>query len=420
MANSFSLENKLNWLYLDINSYFATIEQQVNIDLRNKPVSVVPLMSDSTCAIAASFEAKQKGIKTGTRIYEAKKLCPDLICVQANHALYVEYHNRIFAEVDKYLKVDHIFSIDEAACLLTGKYRLPEEAISIAKIIKEKIRSNVGDYITCSIGIASNRYLAKIASNMQKPDGLTVIQPDELPERLYSLKLNSFPGIGSKTQAKIIRNGISSVEQLCSLDAKRLRSIWGSVWGEKIWYLIRGADLPLEETKNSSIGHSQVLGPESQSVEVARSILITQTLKAATRLRAKTLFSNAVSLEIALKSGKVLKDRAKVSLSCDSNTFLQVALRMWDKLIGVSQIKEIKKLSISLGGLQEESSQMSFDDIYNQGKKKKQQLSKMIDYINQKWGVNMVSIGVSPKHHQAKSIIAFGHIPNTKKEEEKV
>ena len=91
----FSLENKLNWLYLDINSYFATVEQQVNPELRYKPIAVVPLLSDSTSAIAASQEAKLKGIKTGTRIYEAKKLCPELICIQARHELYVEYHNKI-------------------------------------------------------------------------------------------------------------------------------------------------------------------------------------------------------------------------------------------------------------------------------------------------------------------------------------
>lgn len=99
---SFHIENKLNWLYIDINSYFATIEQQVTPDLRNKPVAVVPLLSDSTCAIAASYEAKLKGITTGTRIYQAKKLCPELICIKARHDLYVDYHHRIFKEIDNY------------------------------------------------------------------------------------------------------------------------------------------------------------------------------------------------------------------------------------------------------------------------------------------------------------------------------
>ena len=105
----------------------------MNPDLRNKPVAVVPLLSDSTCAIAASYEAKLKGITTGTKIYRAKELCPELICIKARHSLYVEYHHKIFNEIDRYLHVDHIFSIDEGACRLTGKYCIEEQAISIAK-----------------------------------------------------------------------------------------------------------------------------------------------------------------------------------------------------------------------------------------------------------------------------------------------
>ena len=92
----FCQEKKLNWLYIDINSYFATIEQQLDPTLRNKPIAVVPSASDSTCAIAASYEAKLKGVQTGTKIYEAKKLCPDLICINARHKVYAEYHHKIF------------------------------------------------------------------------------------------------------------------------------------------------------------------------------------------------------------------------------------------------------------------------------------------------------------------------------------
>ena len=163
----FSLNNSLGWLYIDINSYFTTIEQQIDLSIRNKPVAVVPLLSDSTCAIAASYEAKLLGIKTGTIIRKAKKLCPDLICIKARQSVYAEFHQRIFQEIDKHLHVDHIFSIDEGACRLTGKFCNIEESVSIAKFIKDTIKYNVGDYIYCSIGIAPNRYLAKIASNIQ-------------------------------------------------------------------------------------------------------------------------------------------------------------------------------------------------------------------------------------------------------------
>ena len=101
---------------------------------------------------------------------------------------------------------------------------------------------------------------AKIASNLQKPDGLSVITPPELPNRLYPLKLNSLPGVGAKTGDKLMRNGISTIEQLCKLDRTRLKALWGNVWGEKVWYLIRGADLPLEETKKATIEHKPPIG----------------------------------------------------------------------------------------------------------------------------------------------------------------
>jgi DNA polymerase IV len=166
----------------------------------------------------------------------------------------------IFQEIDKYLQVDHVFSIDEGACRLTGKYCELEEAIKIAQKIKLAIRNNVGDYIGCSIGIASNRYLAKIATNFQKVDGLVVIKPTDLPYKLYSLTLTALPGIGQKTYSHLLKNKISTIQELCAEDKVSLAKKWGSINGEKIWSLIRGVDLPLEVVKKSTIGHSQVLG----------------------------------------------------------------------------------------------------------------------------------------------------------------
>lgn len=161
---------KLNWLYFDLDSYFATIEQHLDPNLQHKPIAIVPLMSDSTCAIAVSFEAKQMGVKTGTKIYEAKRLCPELICVQAHSNIYTKYHCLIFAEINKYFCIDHIFSIDEGACKLTGKQSQEEIALLLAAQIKEGIK-NIGEYITCSIGIAPNRYLAKIATTIKNQMG---------------------------------------------------------------------------------------------------------------------------------------------------------------------------------------------------------------------------------------------------------
>src|SRR5690606_9620292 len=117
-------DHSLKWLFLDLNSFFASVEQQETPALQGKPVAVVPMMTDSTCAIAASYEAKAYGIKTGTKIYEAKKMCPALRCVLARHDIYTAYHRRIFAEVENHLPVTRICSIAEAACRLLGNERL--------------------------------------------------------------------------------------------------------------------------------------------------------------------------------------------------------------------------------------------------------------------------------------------------------
>ena len=113
--------NNLKWLYLDFNSYFATIEQQVKPILRKKPVVIVPSVTDYTCAIAASHEAKKLGIKTGTMIYKARSICPDLICVQADHEKYIYYHHKLVKEISKYIPIEQVCSIDEVACKLLGK-----------------------------------------------------------------------------------------------------------------------------------------------------------------------------------------------------------------------------------------------------------------------------------------------------------
>ena len=343
--------NKLNWLYLDVNSYFATIEQQINPDLRQKPVAVVPVISESMSILAASFEAKLKGIRTGTKVFEARKLCPEIICVEAKHDIYVKYHNLIFQEVDKYLHVDHIFSIDEGACRLTGEYCNEEKAIEIAEQIKAGIKKNVGDYITCSIGIAPNRYLAKIATDMKKPNGLIIIKPEDIPQKMFTLKLKDLPGVGRRVYQRLNSFGINTVERLYGLDSTKLKLYWGSIWGAKCWYLLRGADLPFEEAKSTTIGHSQVLAPELKNIVSARSVALLLVLKTASRLRALKFYASYMTLSISLPSKKGLKTNISIGGACDSFALSSKLLKEWDRLIENNNVSMVNKISISLHGL---------------------------------------------------------------------
>ena len=164
----------IHWLFLDLDSYFASCEQQARPDLRGKPVGVVPMMAETTCCLAASREAKKRGIKTGTRVADARLLCPEITFVVARHDLYTLYHKTIVEAVESCLPIDSVLSIDEMICDLKGSQRELAHALALADKIKTTLRERVGDFLTCSIGLAANRFLAKVASDMNKPNGLTV------------------------------------------------------------------------------------------------------------------------------------------------------------------------------------------------------------------------------------------------------
>lgn len=193
--NPMAPPQRLRWLYVDFNSYFASVEQQLDPRLRGKPIAVIPVETESTCAIAASYEAKAFGIKTGTPVWEAKKLCPDLICVLGRHNHYVEFHERILDEIDKHIPVTKVCSIDEMACQLMKNEVTVARTTEIAQSIKAGIAKNIGEYVRCSIGVATSKYLAKVATDMKKPDGFTILQPDDL-HRLLELKLRDLPALG--------------------------------------------------------------------------------------------------------------------------------------------------------------------------------------------------------------------------------
>lgn len=261
------------------------MEQQENPKLRGRPVVVAPLMVDNTCAIAASYEAKRFGIRTGTSLREARQACPGLVVVPARHGLYVEYHHRLIEEIDRHIPISKVWSIDEMACRLDRRESRPEAARMLARQIKAGLAERVGAYLKSSIGIAPSSLLAKIATDMHKPDGLVVLEADHLPGPLLGLDLIDLPGIGERIRRRLALAGIDTVARLWSISSKQARAIWGSVVGERFWYALHGFDIPDSATSHSIIGHSRVLAPESRPAAKARLIARTLLMKAALRLR---------------------------------------------------------------------------------------------------------------------------------------
>ena len=292
----------LRSLFIDFNSYFASVEQQLDPALRGRPVGVVPVMADSSCCIAASVEAKSFGVKTGTRVSDAKRLCPGITLVLADHAKYVQVHQQALAVVDRIVPVLQVVSIDEMECELTGRWRERERAVRLAQQVKAALLREVGQCMRSSVGIAPNRLLAKLASDMHKPDGLTVIEQHELPERLYPLPLSALNGIGPRMLRRLAGCGIATMAQLCAAPRDVLVTAWGGINGSDMYDRLRGQWYGPRGTTARSLGHSHVLPPDLRHPEGARAVLHRLVQKAAMRLRHQGYFASSMSVHVRCRS----------------------------------------------------------------------------------------------------------------------
>jgi DNA polymerase-4 len=407
------------WLFLDLNSYFASVEQQMRPELRGRPVAVVPLETDATCAIAASYEAKAFGIKTGTPIYEAKRRCKELICIKANHQHYVEYHHRILEEIERHIPVTQICSIDEVACELDRSESSPQEAIRLAKRIKQGIHERVGEAIHCSIGIAPNRFLAKVATEMEKPDGLVVIEAQEIPQKLFSLQFDDIPGIGKAMQKRLHRVGVYNMEQLYQLAPKQMRAIWHSVAGERMYYRLRGVELEDRETQRRTVGHSHVLAPENRPEPEARRIAMRLLLKAASRLRRLEYHSTTLTLSLRIENGPRIGIDKRFRAACDNAMLSRIGQKAWEELIPQmgKHTPRIKKVAVTLHGLVANDAVQPdlFDHAEKKIKSEKQtQLSAAMDALNQRFGRNTITTAATlgEANTVTGTKIAFSRIPN--------
>jgi len=397
----------LRWLFIDLNSYFASIEQELQPQLRGKPVAVVPVMTDKTCCIAASYEAKAFGIKTGTMVTEARKLCPEIQFIEARHRTYVECHHAIVQAVESCLPVAVVVSIDEMACRLMGSEQTLDKSIQLGHQIKAAIREKVGKTLRCSIGIAPNRFLAKVGSDMQKPNGLVVIRASELPGILYRLQLNDLPGVGYRMHKRLLQADIHTVEQICALSKQEMNKLWNGIIGERLWHWLRGDDLAELPTLRRTVGHSHVLPPELRTEESAYAVAQKLVHKAVARLRKMNYWAGVMTASISFVDGGSWSDKISMVECQDTLTMLEALETLWKQrpvasgkplAVGVTLFDLVPDLLHTLS---------LFED------KKRTQLSKAMDAINSKYGSDTVYFGgIHHVKHAAPTRIAFTSIPD--------
>lgn len=433
---SYAQPDRFTFLHIDLNSFFASVEQQLHEEYRGKPLAVVPTLGDTTCCIAASYEAKAFGIKTGTQVGEAKRLCPGLILVSGSHSVYSEYSHNIAKAVERCCPVAHTPSIDEMVCQLIGREREPANARRIALEIKQAIKDDVGETLRCSIGMGPNRLLAKIASDMQKPDGLIGLLPSQLPRAMSHLELRDIPGVGSRTEARLNRKGITSMEQLLALDRPAMHKLWDSVWGDRLFHWLRGIDVgddgaPVASDIQKSLGHSHVLAPEFRTTEGAWAVAHKLIHKAAMRLRMEKFHAASLSFNIrfqlsreqiakAAAAGKTRRHTSGIEHAswgmearfqpCQDTLSLLEALKgIWQHCPKGPLQQRPFFVAVTLHNLLLESDlqTMLFEEPGNRN-----QLSATMDKLNLKYGHSTLHFaGMLPARDSAPTRIAFTQIP---------
>jgi DNA polymerase-4 len=400
-------DNLVNWLLLDLNSFFASCEQQMNPRLRNRVVGVVPMMGvDTTCLLAVSYSGKRLGLRTGTPVGEAKSICPDIVLIAGDHKKYRFYHDKVIEAIESCTHVDRILSIDEMACRMTGSQRIPENAIALAKRIKEKIRAEVGECLTSSIGIAPNILLAKAASDMQKPDGLVVITPDDIPNKLLHVKLNHFSGIGPQMKKRLNRHGVFTVSDLYECDHRRMRAIWGGVEGTRFHAKLWGQDIERETGDKKVLGHQHVLEPRLRNRQDALNVLQHLLMKAAERLRRYDYYCKRFSIVIRLDHHMGYWWRETDFAETQDTQFL---LRLLEKFYQEYDGTRPLRVGVTLHGLVPAHAHQ--EDLF--APRRPAALLTSIDEINKKYGRHSVTFGLNTyvQEKVGGDKIAFQRVP---------
>lgn len=292
-------EFKNDTLYIDLNSCFATIEQQSRPMLRGRPVAITNRLVPNSCIIAASYEAKARGVKVGMRTREANALCPDLIYAETEPDKYIFVHQKLRKIMSDYSPAVTMKSIDEGVIDLTQApahiYNRDRRELGLE--IKQRLKTEIGCYMRCNVGIASNRFLAKLAGELHKPDGLDEITPDNQRAIFSTLKLTDLPGINVRMEARLNAVGIFTPLQFLDADEMTLvKLVCKSIDGHK-WYLrLRGIEVDDHASDIQTVGRQYVMDSKTLTRTETEARIIHLAEDVGYRLRSKELYARGVYL----------------------------------------------------------------------------------------------------------------------------
>ncbi|OGE97288.1 MAG: hypothetical protein A3B10_04035 [Candidatus Doudnabacteria bacterium RIFCSPLOWO2_01_FULL_44_21] len=434
-------------MLVDMNSFFASVEQQANPYLRGKPVGVCASLHETSCIIGTSKELKAMGIKNGFPTYLAKKICPEVVLVQSEPEKYREVNRQIVRIFQDYTDRLEVYSIDEAFLEIpnnkvqilnkfqNSKFKI-QNPLLIGAEIKKRIREEVGEWLTCSVGIGHNKFLCKLAADLEKPDGLTVIWRENLPEIYKSKKLTDLWGINHGWANRLAKLGIFNPGQLLGYPVQKLISVFGKP-GFYIWQRVNGLEedeipssftfdgdaargdmrsalgvtqtalrqtiraAPPNNDLPKSFGHSWVLNFRTTDKDRLKIVILRLAEKAARRMRQAGFVASEIYLSVRLIDGNGMHCSKRLGFQLETGWQLyEEALKIWQNWQFPADVMHI---AVGFTGLKLKSNQLSlFPEKFDN-------LIPTLDQINDRYGEFTIRPGLlTATQDYAPDAIAFG------------
>lgn len=401
-----------NILHVDLNAFYASVEQALNKELKNKPIAVAgDPKKRNGIILTASYEARKYGVKTAMTIYQVKELCPNIIFIKPSYSKYFEYSSKVMNIIKSYSPLYEVFSIDEAWIDVTGCEKLFGDGVTIAYKIKDRIKSELD--ITASVGVSYCKLMAKMASDLKKPDAVSVVMQEDIKSKIWPLTVRDLIGVGKKVEPKLNNIGIYTIGDLARSPLNTLEKLMGK-FGRYLWYFANGIDNSRVDKNNyecniKGIGNSTTTPKDLLTYDEIYATLLSLCESVACRLREGGFIGKVVEIQIkgsdfhSIVRQKTLKEYTNITkvffLECKALFNQNWNLSMPVRLLGVrisrlknnNEFKQISFFNDNSFNLSNKDTDIKLLDIENINTgNKMEKVDFCLDEIRRKYGYSTV------------------------------